>query len=114
MSLDVPTCPLCGGPIHDSGQVLADADGCVVFAGGRGAHLSRQHMTLFLALWRNRPRVQSAERLLYLTAPESGDDEREPNLISVQMSRLRAELAPLGIEIETVRGMGWRILHKAA
>lgn len=114
MSVSQPTCPLCGGPIHDSGQVLLDVEGARVLVEGRDVVLTQQQMTIFLALWRNRPRLQSAERLLYLTAPEVGDDEREISAIQVQIAKMRPALRTLGISIDNVRGEGWRIIHKAA
>lgn len=115
MTISVPTCPVCGGAIHETGRLLLDLDGgLVVSPNGAKAKLTPSEMTIFAAVWRNRPRVQTAEHLLHLTSKPGREDDREIEIVTVQMSRLRKRLRPLGIHIERLRGEGFRIINSEA
>ncbi|KXK40474.1 winged helix-turn-helix domain-containing protein, partial [Nitrosomonas europaea] len=69
--------------------------------------LTRREWTILETLLMASPRVVSKDKLLQnLTG---WDKNITPNAIEVHVSRLRAKIAPGGIEIRTVRGIGYRI-----
>lgn len=109
MGIQHPTCPVCGGVIHDDGRVLVDRGGLKVMAGSQEATLTRSEMLTFLALWRERPRVVSHHRLLDATVPPGRDDERDDKILDNWIHKLRRKLNPVGITIETAWGEGYRI-----
>lgn len=108
-SIQHPTCPLCGGLIHDDGRILVDLEGGLVVVGHQMAHLTRLEFAVFSALWRNRPRTLSKETLLVASADAGNDDDREIKIVDVVICKIRKKLQPLGVTIQTVWGEGYRM-----
>lgn len=75
------------------------------FSGDRRLDLSARETTLLELLLRRAGRVVSKEALLQGTY--DWDTAVAPNAIEVQVSRLRRKLAPVGLDIRTVRGLGY-------
>jgi DNA-binding response OmpR family regulator len=113
MSIQHPTCPLCGGIIAEDGRVLVDMDAGLVVSGHQVAQLTRTEFETFSALWRNRPRTLSKEVLLAASADIGHDDDRELKLVDVMIHKLRKKLQPLGVEIGTAWGEGYRIEQRS-
>jgi DNA-binding response OmpR family regulator len=109
MTIQHPTCPLCGGIIHDDGRVLVDMDAGLVVVGHNVAQLTRLEFAVFAALWRAKPRVLGKETLLAVSADAGRDDEREIKLVDVVVHKIRKKIAPLDIVIGTAWGEGYRI-----
>lgn len=83
--------------------------------GGHVASLTSQEFALFEALWSARPRTMSKEQLLaalYGLRPES--EEAEIKIIDVFVCKARKKLVPLGVNIETAWGVGYRIVNPGA
>jgi len=105
------TCQLCGADILP-GRLLVDVEGGLLVGNGEVAQLTRQEFGVFEALWTARPRTLSKEQLsaaLYSLLP---GDEPEIKIIEVFVCKIRKKVAPLGFEIETVWGRGYRIANK--
>ena len=102
-------CPTCGGDLVDDGSIHVDDETGIVVAQGRAAVLTNQEAALFNALWSAKPRMLSKEQLLAATADLAFDD-REIKIVDVFICKTRKKLKPLGIEIGTVRGKGYRIV----
>lgn len=111
MTIQHPTCPLCGSFIHDDGRVLVDLDAGLIVVGHQVAHLTRLELNMFSALWRNRPRTLSKEVLLTASVEAGRDDDREIKLVDVVIHKLRKKLEPLGVTIRTAWGEGYRMEH---
>lgn len=69
--------------------------------------LTMREWTILETLLLASPKVVSKEKLLQSLT--GWDKNITPNAIEVHVSRLRAKIAPGGIEIRTVRGIGYRI-----
>lgn len=74
---------------------------------GQPLSLTRREWTILETLLMASPRVVSKDKLLQSLT--GWDKNVTPNAIEVHVSRLRAKIAPGGIEIRTVRGIGYRI-----
>ncbi len=72
---------------------------------GRALELPRRELCLLEILLHNAGRVVSKERIAAQLF--DFDDEAGPNAIELYMHRLRKKLAPAGITIRTVRGLGY-------
>lgn len=103
-------CPCCGRPLPDLPDLIVDPAGFLV-RNGRFARLTWQEFTLFEAM-RNRPgRVRSKEQLLAaLYALRHDGEVPEIKIIDVFICHLRKKLAPLGLEIQTLWGHGYRFV----
>ncbi|MBL8397932.1 MAG: response regulator [Candidatus Accumulibacter sp.] len=74
---------------------------------GTSLDLTRREWALLEALLLASPNVLSKERLMQTLA--GWDKELTGNAVEVYVSRLRGKLAAGGIDIRTVRGIGYRI-----
>lgn len=102
-------CPTCGGDLVDDGAIRVDSETGIIIARGHAAILTNQEAALFDALWSAKPRTLSKEQLLAATADPAFDD-RELKIVDVFVCKTRKKLKPLGIEIGTVWGKGYRIV----
>lgn len=102
-------CPCCGAPIVDDGRVRVDVEGGLIVAGGQVATLTKQEFDLFLALWQGAPRTFSKQQLMRATSGH-GFDDREEKIVDVFVCKARKKLKPLGLNIETAWGRGYRIV----
>ena len=106
---DDGVCPCCGAALIDNGRIRVDEEGGLVVGKGRVASLTKQEFALFLTLWGGAPRTFTKEQLLNATA-DIGFDEREIKIVDVFVCKARKKLQPLGVNIETVWGRGYRIV----
>lgn len=101
-------CSACGQAIPEYGGITADADRLEVRHGGRGARLTPQIFEVFRFLLNKRGRLARKESLLdwlFQLKPEC--DWPEDKIADVLVCKLRKALEPIGLEIETVWGVGW-------
>ena len=80
-----------------------------ILAGGRSPALTATELGILEMLMRRSPGVATRRAI----AQNVWDDEADAfgsNTIDVHLARLRAKLAGVGVRIETVRGVGYRIV----
>jgi DNA-binding response OmpR family regulator len=103
-------CPTCGQTLPEDGSLRVDPAG--VDWGGRFACLTRQEAGVLEQLRDARGAIVSKESLLSnLYVVEA--DEAEIKIIDVFICKLRKKLKPLGVEIGTVWGRGYRLVSRA-
>lgn len=105
-------CPCCGQPLPENSDMRIDEAGFIVRA-GRFATLTRQELTILLALKNVAPRVRSKEQLM-ADLYWSENEDPEIKIIDVWICKLRKKLQPLGVVIETIWGRGYRLVSTAA
>jgi len=100
------------GDVFTAGRAL---DGLVIDAAGRSARLGETVLTLtraeflMLELLASRPgRIYTRAQIL--EAVQGDDSESTERTVDVQMVSLRRKLGPWAKHIETVRGVGYRVL----
>lgn len=104
-------CPTCGQGLPDDDMLRVDDAGIVV-RGGRFARLTKQEAGVFEQLRAASGKVLSKEALLAnLYVHEA--DEAEIKIIDVFVCKLRKKLQPLGVEIGTAWGRGYRLVTRA-
>ncbi|WP_375599346.1 winged helix-turn-helix domain-containing protein [Devosia sp. Naph2] len=103
------TCPTCGGALRPGSEIRVDLEAGIVVGNGHAAVLTNAEHALFEALWSARPRTLSKEQLLAATSG-LGFDDREIKIVDVFICKARKKLKPLGLEIGTVWGRGYRIV----
>lgn len=110
---EAENCPCCGAALPVDDRIFIDLDGGFIASGGKVSRLKETPFNLFMALWKAKPRAMTREQLLdrlYQLRP--ADDEPEAKIVDVFVCHIRKALQPLGIQIETVRGRGYRIKPK--
>ncbi|HEY6494398.1 MAG TPA: response regulator transcription factor [Trebonia sp.] len=78
-------------------------------AGGRSASLTGTELGILEALMRRSPGVATRRAIAQQVWPEEADAFGS-NTIDVHLARLRAKLAGARVRIQTVRGVGYRIV----
>ena len=99
-----------GSPaVYRGRYLLADFDAVAVSVEGRPVRLTRREYELLKYLVENRNRVLSRDRLL----ERVWGYERliETRSVDVHVGRLRGKLGPVGRQIETVVGLGYRFVE---
>jgi DNA-binding response OmpR family regulator len=97
-------------PAAYQGQHLyADFDAVAVSVDGASVKLTRREFELLRCLVENRNRVLSRDRLLERVW--GYDRFIETRSVDVHVGRLRAKLGPVGQQIETVVGLGYRFVE---
>lgn len=90
---------------HD--QLILNTGSHTATLQGKPLFLTKREWAILETLLLASPRVVSKDKLLQnLTG---WDKNITPNAIEVHVSRLRAKIEPGGIEIRTIRGIGYRI-----
>ena len=94
--------------IYRAGRLFADFDAVAVSVDGEPVRLTRREFELLRFLVENKNRVLSRDRLL----ERVWGYERfiETRSVDVHVGRLRAKLGPVGSQIETVVGLGYRFV----
>jgi DNA-binding response OmpR family regulator len=80
-------------------------------AGGRSPSLTSIELGILETLMRQSPAVATRRAIAQQVWPEEADAFGS-NTIDVHLARLRAKLAGAGVRIETVRGVGYRIVPR--
>jgi len=89
------------------GEALFDPSGGTLSHAGETKPLRNRELRLLEVFARNKGQILSKSQLLDRLF--SQDAEVSENAIEVYVGRLRKRLLPAGVEIETVRGVGYRI-----
>jgi DNA-binding response OmpR family regulator len=89
--------------------LVADFDAVSVSVEGRSIRLTRREFELLKYLVENRNRVLSRDRLLERVW--GYDRLIETRSVDVHVGRLRGKLGPVGRQIETVVGLGYRFVE---
>lgn len=104
-------CPTCGQDLPRDDTLRVDDAGIVV-RGGHFACLTPQEACLLDRLRAARGGVVSKASLMAALYPLEAD-EAEIKIIDVFVCKLRKKLAPLGVEIGTAWGRGYRLATRA-
>jgi DNA-binding response OmpR family regulator len=94
--------------VYRGGRLLADFDAVAVSVDGQPVRLTRREFELLRFLIENKNRVLSRDRLLERVW--GYDRFIETRSVDVHVGRLRAKLGPVGSQIETVVGLGYRFV----
>jgi len=95
--------------IYRGKYLTADFDAVAVSVEGRAIRLTRREFELLRYLVENRNRVLSRDRLLERVW--GYDRLIETRSVDVHVGRLRGKLGPVGRQIETVVGLGYRFVE---
>ena len=95
--------------IIEFGGLALDAAGRIATAGETPLPLTRREFSLLEALMANRTRVMPKERLFDRIF--SIDEEAGLNAIETYVTRLRRKLDGSGVEIRTLRGLGYQLVR---
>ena len=90
--------------------LTADFEAVAVSVEGRGGAAHRREFELLKYLVENRNRVLSRDRLLERVW--GYDRLIETRSVDVHVGRLRGKLGPVGRQIETVVGLGYRFVEQ--
>lgn len=101
-------CPCCGQDLPEAGDLRIDDAGIVVF-GGRFATLTQAEAEILGQLRAARGNAVSRQSLLAALYPIEAD-EADIKIIDVFVCKLRRKLKPLGLEIGTAWGRGYRFV----
>ena len=93
------------------GPLVFQLDSRTVHVGAQRLELSGRETQILETLMKRAGNVVSKSVLMQRSY--TWDDEVAPNAVEVQIHRLRKKLAPSGVEIQTVRGLGY-LLQDAA
>ena len=94
--------------VYNSGRLMADFDAVAVSVDGAAIRLTRREFELLRFFVENKNRVVSRDRLLERVW--GYDRFIETRSVDVHVGRLRAKLGPVGTQIETVVGLGYRFV----
>jgi len=94
--------------VYASGRLTADFDAVAVSVDGMAVRLTRREFELLRFFVENKNRVISRDRLLERVW--GYDRFIETRSVDVHVGRLRAKLGPVGTQIETVVGLGYRFV----
>jgi DNA-binding response OmpR family regulator len=95
--------------VYRGKYLTADFDAVAVAVEGRAIRLTRREFELLRYLVENRNRVLSRDRLLERVW--GYDRLIETRSVDVHVGRLRGKLGPVGRQIETVVGLGYRFVE---
>jgi DNA-binding response OmpR family regulator len=97
------------GAVYRGKLLVADFDAVAVSVEGQPIRLTRREFELLKYLVENRNRVLSRDRLLERVW--GYDRLIETRSVDVHVGRLRGKLGPVGRQIETVVGLGYRFVE---
>ncbi len=89
------------------GPLVLDREADRAFLNGNPLDLPRREWSLLEILLSRAGKVQSKNAICRYIS--SGNRELSPNAVEVHISRLRTKLAPAGIQIRSVRGLGYML-----
>jgi DNA-binding response OmpR family regulator len=95
--------------VYRGALLVADFDAVSVSVGGEPVRLTRREFELLRHLVENKNRVLSRDRLLERVW--GYDRVIETRSVDVHVGRLRSKLGPVGRQIETVVGLGYRFVE---
>jgi DNA-binding response OmpR family regulator len=95
--------------VYRGRRLVADFDAVAVSVDGQPVRLTRRELELLKFLLQNRNRVLSRDRLLERVW--GYDRSVETRSVDVHVGRLRSKLGPVGAQIETLVGLGYRFVE---
>jgi DNA-binding response OmpR family regulator len=95
--------------VYRNGRLTADFDAVAIAVDGTAVRLTRREFELLRFFVENKNRVVSRDRLLERVW--GYDRFIETRSVDVHVGRLRAKLGPVGPQIETVVGLGYRFVE---
>jgi DNA-binding response OmpR family regulator len=98
--------------VYDDGHLRVEHDNYYVSCGGQPLRFRRAEFLLLSRLARNVERVVRAEELWRHAWGDSKPYNAES--LHVHVYRLRAKLAPFGVQIETMVNVGYRLVPASA
>ncbi len=99
--------------LHQVGHNQIDLDSAKVYRAGQEVVLTAMEYKLLLVLLQHRGQVLSRQQILDILWDDVGSYVSD-NTLTVYIRRLRGKLADQeGVEIETVRGLGYRLRREA-
>ncbi|MGF1563294.1 MAG: response regulator transcription factor [Geminicoccaceae bacterium] len=91
------------------GRLTFDSAGCVVHIAGQPVQLTRREFSLLETMVRNRGRVVPKETIFgHMFAFD--DEPASLNAVEIQVARLRRKLQGSGLELKTLRGLGYQLV----
>ncbi len=107
------TCPYCGGETNAYEGIYVNPEVDTVFIDGKRLDLTRKQSELFCAIYSIVPRTARISFLMdYMYGLTSDKEEPDENILKVFMTRIRKRLESTRFEIETVRGIGYRLKER--
>lgn len=106
-------CPTCHQTLPTSAASIFDDEAQVIVRHGRFACFTSLQWQIVRQLKDASPRLVSRQQLhtgIYWSGSE--DEEAALRIIDVVVCHVRKELKPLGIEIQTAWGRGYRLMEK--
>jgi two-component system OmpR family response regulator len=94
------------------GNLRFDRAGKHAFVGEEPIALTVRELAILEMLMEHAGKVVSKQALFGAVFPQQTDSA--PNALEVRVSRLRQKLQPAGVDIRSVRGLGYRIEEKPA
>jgi DNA-binding response OmpR family regulator len=91
----------------EHGALTIDLDRKRASIGGNPLDLSQREYSILEFLFSNAGAIVGKDKIA--SAVASWDEQMSPNAIEVQISRLRTKLEPAGVEIRTIRGLGYLV-----
>lgn len=91
--------------IQELGRLRVDVDAGRAWIGDTALELPAREWAVLNALLENSGRVVPKERLISMVS--TWDDDLSPNAVETYVSRLRAKLEPAGLNLRTLRGLGY-------
>ncbi len=98
-------------PVIKFGLIRFDKQALLVEVDGRGLDLTSKEREMLRLLIANPAKVLSRERII--STVWSVNDDPMTNVVDVYIGRLRKKLGACGAEIQTVRGVGYRMVEDA-
>lgn len=99
------------GDLYDDGHLRVEHSNFSVAFGGLSIKLARTEFLILSRLVRNPERIVQSEDLWRHAWGES--KPLNPESLHVHIYRLRGKLAPYGLQIDTMVGVGYRLLTAA-
>jgi DNA-binding response OmpR family regulator len=96
-------------PILTCGSLQVDPSTHQVLVGSRDVRTTPREFAIVELLMRKRPSVVTRRSIALQAWPEEADAVGS-NTIEVHIARLRAKLVGSGVRVETVRGIGYRLV----
>ena len=93
--------------VIEHGSLAVDLDRKRATVNGASLDLSPREFAILSYLFSNMGAIVAKDRIA--GAVSSWDEHLSPNAVEVHVSRLRAKLQPAGIDIRTVRGLGYLV-----
>jgi two-component system OmpR family response regulator len=93
--------------VIEHGALSVDLDRKRASVGGKPLELSPREFSILAYLFSNMGAIVGKDRIA--GAVSAWDEHLSPNAVEVHVSRLRAKLDPAGIDIRTIRGLGYLV-----